>query len=245
MRKQNWTVKLLLPTLLLGGLAGSLPATPTCGPGFDWMNTCTSGTDTFPSIAIHIIIDLPGLPPVLAEPLFGNSTVFRGDPVGEPEVIQTEMVSLLLVGASGLTLRAGDGVGNLASDGPLYSPGMITEDPGELTATSFFDVFFELSGGPLGNMVVRNTTAARMQATIDRVPPDWECVTQGLCIYVLENPPVPVVLYDQNDNPIWEGFLIAATHEPIPEPATGFLLVCGLAGLGFLKRTRVFSGRVR
>ena len=58
-----------------------------------------------------------------------------------------QSVALNLTG-SGFTVRAGDGDGNLASDGATYSPGYVqqqtlpTGDP--VLADSFFDIFFEV-----------------------------------------------------------------------------------------------------
>jgi len=139
------------------------------------------------------------------------------------------MVSLLLTDSDplsptfGLTLRAGDGIANLAPDGPLFTPGQITELPGEFLALSFFDVSFELSGGPLGATVLHNEPGCRMEATIDRVPP----VTLPPTQYVGCTNNVPVLLFDQTG--AQRGFVISATHDPIvPEPGTVILLTSGL-----------------
>jgi hypothetical protein len=99
--------------------------------------------------------------------LKGPTLAFRGD--GTPHSIQTEMYDLEMSGNTPfgpVTLVAGDGVGNLANDGPaigsLYSPGLIEENSSDPTkANSSFDVKFELHT-PIG--ILHNNDAYEMKA---------------------------------------------------------------------------------
>jgi hypothetical protein len=169
--------------LVLLGATKRADAIP-CLPGPDWVDNCPSGTDQFFSQAQHgtVVFDPEDGGLVVPLPtMTGITRVFRGDPIGpNPFQIETEMVELTLMGG-GLTLRAGDGTGNLQNDGPLFSPGRITElgtGVGSTSAHSFFDIFFEISPtpfGPLHNATPGNPpgnqNACRMTADIDRVPP--------------------------------------------------------------------------
>jgi hypothetical protein len=65
------------------------------------------------------------------------------------DVIRTEIISLIFEGTlpsgQAVTIRAGDGNGNLENDGPLYSPGVIYESPtNPAEACSIFWVTFEM-----------------------------------------------------------------------------------------------------
>ncbi len=94
----------------------------------------------------------------------GATEVFRGVGTAVPDHhIDTEMVALTLSGG-GLTLHAGDGKGNLANDGPSFSPGRITELTDPSLAHSFFSIFFELSPTPFGPL--HNNSPCRMAADI-------------------------------------------------------------------------------
>ncbi len=145
--------------------------------------------------------------------------------------IDTELVSLSLTGA-GLTLTAGDGIGNGLSDGPLGSLGRITEQGGDpMLADSFFDIFFDIQGAPLGPLgPLHNNSPCRMEAVIDRVPP------AGGTTYVCDLT-VPVFLFTLNGtNPV--GQLLSTSHQipRIPEPATLALVGLALTTLAGLRR---------
>jgi hypothetical protein len=78
------------------------------------------------------------------------------------------MVSLELTNGT-ITLRAGDGVGDLANSGPLHSPGAIEEqasDPAK--AYSFFMISFEIDT-PFGTL--HNEKPLNMESVIMWVPP--------------------------------------------------------------------------
>jgi hypothetical protein len=72
-------------------------------------------------------------------------------------VIQTEIISLVFQGDTTqwgeVIIRAGDGTGNLANDGPLYSPGVIYESLTDSTsACSVFFVTYEMEIRATGDL---------------------------------------------------------------------------------------------
>ncbi|MBI2816877.1 MAG: hypothetical protein HYX72_08045 [Acidobacteria bacterium] len=152
----------------------SSPAVAACGPGNRWVGTCAAGTDKF---NVTATIGIGGSLPVNLQ-LSGTVTISRGTPSGS--VIPIEITSMNLSGSvlgSAVTMQAGDAIGNRSSDGPLYSPGTITENPSNpALATLSANVFFEVStlgqllhnAGPQG---VSGATPLQIQSSIDRVPP--------------------------------------------------------------------------
>jgi len=206
---------------------GSVPASAStmCGPGLGWMESCTTGIDSFPSIATHTIvifgdgqITVSGTPTV---------SVWRGDNGTAPNFrIPTEIVMTLTVG--GLTLTVGDGMANGVPDGPLFSPGFIDEQSDRLHGFSEFNTLFELSGTPLGTL--HNNTPAMMSQFIDQVPPAVGTT------YLFENPPVDLF----NSQGVLVGQLVSATHTitPEPEPSTLTLIGSVLGGLALILRNR-------
>jgi hypothetical protein len=202
-------------------------AAPVCGPGPNWVDTCPSGTDDLPFTRGFHTLEIIGGGTISVE-LFGSGSVFRSDGPGpntDNAIIRTEMVSLTLSGP-GITMVAGDGLGNLAPDGPLHSPGTIEEQgPVGPLADSFFDIFFEISGPALGALgPLHNNTAARMHAVIPEVPPPFPI------IYIAENLPLP--LFDVNG--IERAFLVEPTFHQIWTPEPSALLLIGSGGLVFL-----------
>ncbi|NJO16255.1 MAG: hypothetical protein HC877_11035 [Thioploca sp.] len=153
-------------------------------PNPHWVDTCPSGFDKFPTTGTISIALGWDTNPVMgrtdcshedAEGVYkitlkGPTWAFRGDGTNSttPHSIQTEMYDLEMSGNTPfgpVTLYAGDGVGNLADDGPiigsLYSPGEIEENsssPGK--ANSYFDVKFELHT-PMG--ILHNNLPYRME----------------------------------------------------------------------------------
>ena len=170
------------------------------------------------------------------------------------------MVVLTLSGG-GFTLQAGDRRPNLASNGPLHSPGRITERPSPdglgLVAHSFFDIFFEIST-PLGTLHNNNPLdsiagqqACRMAADITQVPPTVGteyrgCFDPDTSTDLEPGPLRPFVdLYDDEGNHVailteavshFVGVPCGGAGEPrcpfnAPEPSTLVLVGAGLAGL--------------
>ncbi len=221
---------------LLAGLAAPASYAAVCGPGPHWVDSCASGTDVMPyTIAtLYVDIDLDNAFD-LTLTMTGPTSVWRGAPFDTPDPldpghvnrIDTEMVSMNLVGG-GMTLVAGDGVGNGTADGPKFSPGTIQEMNNPNLADSFFDIFFELQTTPWGTL--HNNQAAQVHAVIDRVPP------AGGTVYDL----VPGVgLYDSGNvlrARLVDGPAGAPSHHVIPEPASLALLGLGLGLLAWRRR---------
>jgi len=221
----------LLVAFTLLAITASLNATPACGPGPHWIDTCPAGFDDFNSSA-QVGLNFPGLGAFTLN-LTGPLLIFRGPGTTVPDHhIDTEMVSMNLTGifmGNPITLLAGDGTADLMrTPGPraaLYSPGRITEVPGDPTlADSFFDVFFELQGTPFGTL--HNNVAHVDSGRIAFVPPfgyEYRCL----------NCPIP--LFDPQGNLV--GTVTSVVHLPIPEPNAMFLLGPGLALILYWRQT--------
>jgi len=144
------------------GVVESAEAASVSCTGSNWVNTCPAGNDSFPSVAkLSLDLDFDGIAD-LKPRLSGPVNVTRGSAVDG--TIETEIFDFTLTG-DGFTVIAGDGNGNLVSDGPLFTRGQITEQsPGSVLADSFFDVFAEIQGTPFGPL--RNHDAIRLTATL-------------------------------------------------------------------------------
>lgn len=215
----------------------SIQAAPICGPGAHWVDTCTAGLDTFDSVAtvgidfnFDAVVDqtivLSGPTTVMRSGPLDDSLIFPGTrPVdAHSDVIDTEIVSMQLVGAGPITLTAGAGLGTSVLPPSL---GAIAEDPGDpALAFSFFDVFVELDVG--GGLILVNQQALRVEALITEVPP--------LGIPYIHPLPGPIVLFDLQGAPAAQ--LINVIHKPIPAPATISLFAAGLIGVAFARRRR-------
>ena len=211
-------------------------AAPVCGPGSHWVDACPGGIDLFPlTKGVHTInIFGVGVFNLLTT---GPTTVWRGPGTTLPDHhIETELVALTLTGG-GLTLTAGDGMGNGLSDGPLFSPGKITEQGGDSTmADSFFDIFFEIDGLALqqsGLGKLHNNNPCVMEAVLDQVPP--KAGTTYVCD--LTN---PILLFTAQNQPV--GQLLFTSHQIIPEPGSLALVAVALLAVAGLRR-RVVATR--
>ena len=234
--------RLGLVASLLWALAGPVLAAPVCGPGAHWVDACPAGTDFFPlTDGTHTIeIFGAGTFNLLTS---GLTTVWRGAGATVPDHhIDTEMVALQLIGG-GLTLTVGDGVADGLCSGPLCSLGRITEQSGDpFLADSFFDIFFEIQGAPLGALgPLHNAVPCHMEAVLDRVPPADQ--TTYICNQAATG---PVLLLDANNQV--RGQLLSTTHTiTIPEPGnlalTGvaLLLLVGLRGRSGLLKAQTLS----
>jgi len=227
---------------LLVGWRGSAHAA-LFGPGPHWVDDVTQGFDYFSWYAV-IEIDFAddGAADVTAH-LCGPTTVWRSDAMddsliypglrpndGQDDVVDTEIVSMSLTG-SGMTLRAGDGIGNGTSDDSLFSSGAVAEQAyDDQQADSFFDVFFEIDI-PDSELTLYNKEPHRMGAVVEYFPP------LGFT-YVLAGGPIP--LYDKDTDEL-SAEMVSSQHTPIPEPASvvvwGLLAALGIS-LGWRRRKR-------
>ena len=149
---------------------------PLYGPGPHWIDQVVTGTVRFDAVADVGVDFNSDDAPDLTVRMTGTTTVIRsnsvpGDPVGDPghrTHLDLEIVDMRL-DAEGIVLLAGDGVGNLASDGSLYSSGTSDEavDAPEL-AHDLFEIRFEVE---IGGATFHNEHPLSMVATIDLLPP--------------------------------------------------------------------------
>lgn len=189
----------------------SIPVTtgfPLFGPGPHWIDEVTSGTVTFDAVAVvGVDLTMDGVADLTVD-VRGPTTVFRSDaqradPADERHRnhLDLEIVSMVLE-AEGIRFSAGDGVGNLASDGPLFSIGTSDEvAASSQLANDDFAIYFE---GEISGRLLHNKDALRMVATIDRLPPIGNA-------FELSGPPVP--LFGDDDLP--SGFqMVSVTYTP-------------------------------
>ena len=216
-------IGILALVLTTGVFPFQAQATPAsfCGPGPHWVDTCSANSATFSTYAIlGVDITLDGVPDFNVT-VAGPTTVAWSNPSAHQ--LQTELVSMSLSG-SGFTLTAGDGIGNLVSDGPLYSPGSVIEQVGNTAlADSFFDVFFQLDGTPYGPL--HNNTALRVQTVIDQIVPYGADFHFG----------GSVPLYDQSN--VERVRIGPVDHFVVPEPGVLALFAAGLGLLGFRRKS--------
>jgi len=222
--------------LLLGGAVPVGAA--TYGPGDHWVDTVTVDTYTI-NIDGEFTVNIPGIGP-LAFPVAGQMTIWHGDVRDTPDVldpdhlnyVDTELVAMNLAGTiptvGTFVLTGGDGVDNGLDDGPLFTPGGITELPGDPAwAESFFDIYFEVElDSPLfGNVTVFNKQPLHVESLIDRIPPvGFEYVYAG-----------GLNVYDKAD-PDGEPVAQIPAASFTPEPSS--LAVVCVGALGLLARRR-------
>lgn len=197
------------------------------GPGDHWVDTVTAGTDAFGS-ATTMAIDLNGdLVPDLNVTLPGPIIIQRGAAADTPDPLDPghlnhvgiELVSLELTASTPygpVTVRAGDGIANLASDGPLYTPGAIDEKAtNPALADAYLDLFLEVET-PFGTF--HNNSALRLRGVIGQYPPVF---AQDLLN--------PVPLVGSGGNPT--AMSVVSMTTVVPEPSSIALTVLCFAGL--------------
>jgi hypothetical protein len=175
----------------------SLPVTegfPLYGPGPNWISHVQSGTVTFDADAVvSIDLNLDGVGDLTLH-MTGTTTVFRSAALATDATrprrrthLDLEIVSLTLATPNGVEFRAGDGAGNFAADGPLFSIGTSDEIvTAPQLAHDDFAIFF---AGNVAGLAVHNEAPLRMVADIDRLPPIGSR-------FQLSGPPLPLFLDD-------------------------------------------------
>jgi hypothetical protein len=190
-----------------------------CGPGPHWVDGCVAGNDLMYSTAVAgIDIDfdpncLKDLNLVLAGPVAVHRSGPLDDSIHYPgtrptdahlDVIDTEIVTMQLTGG-GVTLKAGAGLGSQPLAPTL---GAIAEQVGNpVTADSFFDVFFEVSGGAIPQPLY-NQVPLRLESDITCIPPGNMYSHVGGC-WELYTSPIP----GQGTH---LANLVSADHQPLP-----------------------------
>lgn len=189
----------VMPTIWASPAHAQAPCS-ACGPGTHWVDTCAGGSDTMTTraeIGIDFILPLDCWPDTSIV-LTGPVTVIRSGPLdvsanfavgggdgGHPDILDTEMRSMSLIGAGGITLRAGIpaglsvGTSTCSTSGSGLVPkscGVIQELPGPPArwANSFFEVYFQVEISP--GSFLYNDVPVEVEATISCVPPRAEYI---------------------------------------------------------------------
>ena len=174
-------------------------AQPTCGPGPDWIDGCTTGgTDNFGLTGAIVALDQNGDPLCqrdISLVLSGPVTVVRGGAYMygyrciELWDIDTEITSAVLqdVGAT-VFVRIGAGAGAGPNGALLQATyGTISETvQNNSLGESFFDVYFEIDFG--GGDYGYNHDPLRIEEIIDRVPPLARYLTPITCLDLYDHP---------------------------------------------------------
>ncbi len=174
-----------------------------CGPGPHWIDQCPAGADVLPSGAlVGVDLDLdPNCEPDVTLVFNGRALVERSAPLddsgqfpgsapvdGHLDVVDTEILSMDLTGASGRLIA-----GTQASGGILQpSLGAVVEQPSDpALGNSFFDIYVELDvpqSSTGGVMRAYNHEALRLTSKIDCVPPDTIFLAPTTCIDLFDRP---------------------------------------------------------
>jgi hypothetical protein len=221
--------KLLYKTVALLPLMATLAmADSVCGPGINWVATCSTGAtyqlEALFTNAVTLNDTAPGGAQNLGTVQFeGTSDISLGTAGGS--TVSTDLYSIVATMVGGTaTLTAG--VGNGLPD----SIGSITQNSDGLTATSFFDVFFELNFG--GGVVLYNEDPLVVTTTLSELP-----IPVGT---IFTESPGGVSLYLRGDPTTVVGQLASGTKLIItPEPGTWPMAAGGLLlAAGLLRRKR-------
>ena len=174
MQQSGWSQTFPLPIP-----AGEFPGV---GPGDDWLQFTRQAND-FLTVGMLATFDWDsdgsGDEVVFLE---GDASVFLGDYDGGTDSVSIEVGEFDMFGNSTfgpVHIRTGDPDANNMVDGPLHLGGQFVQDPLDpALADSFFDIFVELDVGnvlgesaPDPSTVWTNSTAIRVEASIDRLAP--------------------------------------------------------------------------
>jgi hypothetical protein len=218
-------LNIIIPGLLLFLTLGvNTSFAQKCGPGHHWMDNCPGGVDSMQSSAIAAIsLNPSSCAPSLNLILEGPVRVRRSASMditiisncgsatvdGHKDVILTEIENMNLTCGS-YTLIVGHSVASELKP----SLGAIVERPGnDSSACSFFDIYFKLVT-PMGPLY--NHEPLRIQAIIDRVPPEAGYEHLMVCIGLYDSPDSGMGTKRAN--------LVSAIHSTTPGYLTCFPL---------------------
>ncbi len=226
-----------------------------CGPGEHWVDNCVEGQETWQNIYMEVHVDITGdCEADGAIQLSGWASVHHSNPSddsqnypgtrpvdGHLDVIDTEMLSLDLVGLQGSVI-AGAGRGQDNNLAP--SLGVMAEQFDNFNVDSFFDVFCEAN---VNGMYLYNQSAARLSASISQIPPYGSTYTFSECLPAYTSP-IP-------GEGTLAGFITHVTmtvqeQAPIPTLSQWGMILMTLLFMAFgtvavVRRRRAVSGEIK
>ncbi len=217
---------LLGRVLLLAPLAGMVAmAGPICGPGTNWVAGCAGGTyDT--------------------EALFENGLVLGSNTYSLIQFLGTSDITVSAGGTTASVVIAAteiDGLGFGATLTGTGAVGSITQNPDNVTASSFFDIFFDITIPTVG-VLYNKAPLVVSNSTLTGLP-----LANGT---TFTESPLPLNLYEfaiggsaSAGDPL-VGQLLAPPgtlpdKQVVPEPGTWTMMAGGLAVAAGLMRRRV------